>query len=499
MGLYEHWPYLNYHDLNLNWILGKIHSFEDHITNLQVDIKRYVDQWLDAHPEATTTVQDGAITKVKLNSSLSDQIVFRNGINKQFTSENIKLGSISHTSAQIQGMTTDGTYLYLAGTDGDTSHPIIYVVDPSDLSIVTTHTLNSVYGHPNSLDYCNGYLYISGCMPTAVTTTYEYICKVSTSTWTQTLISLVGATRWWSVALLKAYNNKYVLAGHRDSTGVLDLYATVYQESGTVMGLNKFMPWRQIDISAFSCDPAGMCQYGRFILIGDAHLSGSLANNAIRIFTHDGDYKATLYIPSMEDNELEDCCVLGTDLYINDISGNIYKSNLGDVLDRNFDSGMCASNLNAGVQFIYMNENGSETYTDIGSGDAKILSSFRCNPWFFPSKHWITGGTMVVHNVSGLCVLQAEYKEDGRITFNGTTQAGSALVSYIFRYTRTVHTDEYQYDLSEAYVTSHYGGVETHYADLDAAADAGYFDGYTYIRELIAEAAPHHSTSPIVL
>lgn len=33
-----------------------------------------VDDWLTAHPEATTTVQDGSITKAKLNSSLSSEI-----------------------------------------------------------------------------------------------------------------------------------------------------------------------------------------------------------------------------------------------------------------------------------------------------------------------------------------------------------------------------------------------------------------------------------------
>ena len=29
-----------------------------------------VDDWLETHPEATTTVEDGAITNAKLNSSL---------------------------------------------------------------------------------------------------------------------------------------------------------------------------------------------------------------------------------------------------------------------------------------------------------------------------------------------------------------------------------------------------------------------------------------------
>lgn len=33
-----------------------------------------VDAWLDDHPEATTTVQDGAITKAKLDSSLKGTV-----------------------------------------------------------------------------------------------------------------------------------------------------------------------------------------------------------------------------------------------------------------------------------------------------------------------------------------------------------------------------------------------------------------------------------------
>ena len=38
------------------------------------DIKQSVEDWLDDHPEATTTVQDGAITKAKLNASLQETV-----------------------------------------------------------------------------------------------------------------------------------------------------------------------------------------------------------------------------------------------------------------------------------------------------------------------------------------------------------------------------------------------------------------------------------------
>jgi len=37
-------------------------------------IETAVDNWLDAHPEATTTVEDGAISEAKLNSTLADKI-----------------------------------------------------------------------------------------------------------------------------------------------------------------------------------------------------------------------------------------------------------------------------------------------------------------------------------------------------------------------------------------------------------------------------------------
>lgn len=37
-------------------------------------IKGYVDEWLDEHPEATTTVQDGSVTLAKLSSELASSI-----------------------------------------------------------------------------------------------------------------------------------------------------------------------------------------------------------------------------------------------------------------------------------------------------------------------------------------------------------------------------------------------------------------------------------------
>lgn len=37
-------------------------------------IQNAVEDWLDDHPEATTTVEDGAITKAKLNADLQNTV-----------------------------------------------------------------------------------------------------------------------------------------------------------------------------------------------------------------------------------------------------------------------------------------------------------------------------------------------------------------------------------------------------------------------------------------
>lgn len=96
-------PYTNFHDLNLDWFLARFreleHEWKDYrtlweawkteITNDFNSLKEYVksilgnltfeeyiNKWLDEHPEATTTVEDHSITRVKLNKSLDDMIFF---------------------------------------------------------------------------------------------------------------------------------------------------------------------------------------------------------------------------------------------------------------------------------------------------------------------------------------------------------------------------------------------------------------------------------------
>lgn len=114
MALFENFPYTNLHELNLDWVIKVIKEFFDTYPQAVEDIKNKiskpienpngykgqflqtlgdgstqwadididllhditiaVDEWLNDHPEATTTVQDGSIDIVKLTNSLKNKV-----------------------------------------------------------------------------------------------------------------------------------------------------------------------------------------------------------------------------------------------------------------------------------------------------------------------------------------------------------------------------------------------------------------------------------------
>lgn len=77
-GPRNEYPYTDFHELNTDWILRKITDLDYKVKNWLNDvvptIRDTVNTWLDDHPEATTTVQDGSITEAKLNDSFLPQV-----------------------------------------------------------------------------------------------------------------------------------------------------------------------------------------------------------------------------------------------------------------------------------------------------------------------------------------------------------------------------------------------------------------------------------------
>lgn len=70
MGLFEHFPYTNFQDLNLGWIIEEMKKLSEEVENYDAHIEEVVDEWITAHPEYVTTVVDGSLTLPKFAASL---------------------------------------------------------------------------------------------------------------------------------------------------------------------------------------------------------------------------------------------------------------------------------------------------------------------------------------------------------------------------------------------------------------------------------------------
>lgn len=74
MGIFRQFPYTNFHEINLNWLLKEMKKLEETMANFFIDIDDKiaadVDEWLTNHPEATTTVMDHSLTSIKFANSV---------------------------------------------------------------------------------------------------------------------------------------------------------------------------------------------------------------------------------------------------------------------------------------------------------------------------------------------------------------------------------------------------------------------------------------------
>lgn len=173
MGIFRQFPYTNFHDINLDWVLNKIRELwkgvddldkkmDDFIAETEPTIRDEVDQWLDEHPEATTTVVDGSLTLPKFSDELKEDIILNNEelIHKQKANfiNDIKYVPNDH---MCNGFTADENYFYIAHHYPDDTTPLfITKVSRSDYTQYETYQ-TSLTGHGNSLSILYDYLYIT--------------------------------------------------------------------------------------------------------------------------------------------------------------------------------------------------------------------------------------------------------------------------------------------------------------------------------------------------
>lgn len=79
MGLFRNFPYTNFHEMNLDMIIRIVNELSEDWNNFteewDIDIVAAVNNWLNEHPEATTTVQDGSLTEEKFSDVLKLQAI----------------------------------------------------------------------------------------------------------------------------------------------------------------------------------------------------------------------------------------------------------------------------------------------------------------------------------------------------------------------------------------------------------------------------------------
>ena len=86
MGIFRQFPYSNFHEMNLDWLLAKMKELGENFIKLSDDFKNFVadtepliedtvNEWLDAHPEATTTVTDNSIGISKFTNELRNDFL----------------------------------------------------------------------------------------------------------------------------------------------------------------------------------------------------------------------------------------------------------------------------------------------------------------------------------------------------------------------------------------------------------------------------------------
>ena len=138
-------------------------------------IESAVSDWLDDHPEATTTVEDGSITKAKLDEDLQETVDDVSSLKTEITNGSANISSLEKADAVVNSLLGQSAVKDKALSGGADRHPIItmdlyaniqYSINVKLKSAVTDAVYIAMYqsdgtviGYSDSISAGNTYLY----------------------------------------------------------------------------------------------------------------------------------------------------------------------------------------------------------------------------------------------------------------------------------------------------------------------------------------------------
>lgn len=400
------------------------------------------------------------------------------------------------TGHTCQGMTTDGTYLYIAH-HSESSNIFIAKIRISDKSLVADVNTGTS-GHYNSMDYAANKIYASAASG-GYTGDYTKLGVINTSD--LSAVKIVNLPRaYWTIGVhdytFEDGENVLDFICVYDSSSDAHIYESAVKNGTTYCPVGKLkMP------SGISPIDQGIhCAQNYFVKCYSAR-NGYPRPNSLLFSSWSGEPCTNLVLDLATSVEIEDVCISGNTCYIDTYTGEIYSFSISNYWFNEYqsDARLYRSPLFTGTPYQY--PNGSETwYND------HLIKHFTLAPCVQDSTtatyicNWhVQAGT--TENASGI-VPGASINVDtsNRSIHTSWIKPYTNQIAFVFAsYKRSFANNRYSYDLSNIYmaVLDKRDNTWTYYTDIDSIISDGYINYNSFMRQITTINNPSYQSFTI--